>query len=40
VTLKFAVAPLLRPLAVQVMLPVPFTAGVMHVHPGGTVIDW
>src|SRR5580700_11186829 len=26
--------------AEQVMVPVPFTGGVMHVVPGGAVIDW
>lgn len=25
---------------VQVMFPVPLTAGVVHVHPEGTVSDW
>src|ERR1043165_6781517 len=37
---KFTDAPLARPLAVNVMRPVPPIAGVMHVHPGGGVIDW
>ena len=39
-TLKFAVAPLASDDAVHVMIPVPPTAGVMHVHPAGTDIDW
>lgn len=26
--------------AVQVIVPVPFTGGVVHVVPGGAVIDW
>ena len=25
---------------VQLMVPVPFTAGVVHDHPAGNVIDW
>jgi hypothetical protein len=25
---------------VQVIVPVPFTAGVVHDHPAGIVIDW
>jgi hypothetical protein len=40
--LKFATAPIPRlPLSVQVIVPVPPTAGtVPQVHPAGGVIDW
>src|SRR5437763_738066 len=37
---KFDVAPLASVGVVQVTTPVPPTAGVMHVQPGGTEIDW